>query len=262
MAERKLPCNAIQWDKAKYWQAAWNPWLGCHPCSPACEHCYAAAQTARYNGSFEPHQTTKRNPPRKGVVFCGNMTDLFGEWLTPAESMGFFSRLFHFTRDGSPFPNEATYLFLTKRVSRMAEALRNYTDIPNALFGFTAEDQTRYDARLKEMVEVAERRHWWISAEPLLGAVDLRLNALPCQKPDWVVVGCESGSGKRPCALEWVESIVEQCLDAGVRVFVKQLDMNGVCERDIMRFPSNLRIRQTPWSHKILPIDLPNGRKD
>ena len=92
--------------------------------------------------------------------------------------------------------------------------------------------------------------------------IDQRLNALPFPKTDWVVVGCESGSGKRPCALEWVESIVEQCLDAGVRVFVKQLNINGVCERDIMHFPPNLRIRQTPWSHKILPIDMPNGRKD
>lgn len=248
----------IQWDRAKYWTEAWNPWLGCHPCSPACEHCYAAAQTARYNGSFEPHQTTKRNPPRKGVVFCGNMTDLFGEWLEPVDSMDFFSRLWHFTRDGSPFPNEATYLFLTKRVSRMADALRNYTaEIRNALFGFTAENQTWYDRRLKDMEEIALRRRWWISAEPLLGAIDLRLNALPCPKPDWVVVGCESGSGRRPCPLEWVESIVGQCLDAGVRVFVKQLDVDGVCERDIMKFPPELRWRQTPWADRILPLATP-----
>lgn len=119
-----------------------------------------------------------------------------------------------------------------------------------------------YGGTVLNRVEVAERRHWWISAEPLLGAIDMRLNALPFPKPDWVIIGCESGSGKRPCALEWVESIVEQCLDAGVRVFVKQLNINGVCERDIMHFPPNLRIRQTPWSHKILPIDMPNGRKD
>ena len=249
----------IQWDRAKYWTEAWNPWLGCHPCSPACEHCYAAAQTARYNGSFEPHQTTKRNPPRKGIVFCGNMTDLFGEWIEPVDAMEFFSRLWHFTRDGSPFPNEATYLFLTKRVSRMADALRNYTDVPNALFGFTAEDQTRYDARLKDMEEIALRRRWWISAEPLLGAIDLRLNALPCPKPDWVVVGCESGSGRRPCPLEWVESIVKQCVNNGVKVFVKQLDICGVCERDIMKFPPELRWRQTPWADMILPLATPKG---
>lgn len=255
----KMPYNAIQWDRAKYWMKAWNPWLGCRKCSPACANCYAAAQTARFNGSFEPHPTTRKKPPTRGIVFAGNMTDLFGEWLTTTESMEFFAQLFHFTRDGSPRPNEATYLFLTKRVERMADALRNYTDIPNALFGFTAENQECYDRRLTAMDEVARRRRWWISAEPLLGAVDLRLNALPCPKPEWVVVGCESGSGRRHCPLEWVESIVEQCVDAGVRVFVKQLELDGVCERDITRFPANLRIRQTPWADRILPLNLPKG---
>ena len=255
----KLPYNAIQWDRAKYWTAAWNPWLGCRPCSPACEHCYAAAQTARYNGSFEPHQTTKLNPPRKGVVFCGNMTDLFGEWIEPIQSMEFFSRLFSYTKDGTPHPNDATYLFLTKRVERMADALCCYTKVPNALFGFTAESQRWYDARLEKMKCVAETRRWWISAEPLLGAIDLRLESLSVPKPEWVVVGCESGSGRRPCAPDWVESIVKQCLDAGVRVFVKQLDIGGVCERDITRFPPSLRIRQTPWADKVLPLGLPKG---
>lgn len=252
----KLPYNAIQWDRAKYWTAAWNPWLGCHPCSPACEHCYAAAQTARYNGSFEPHQTKKLNPPRKGVIFCGNMTDLFGEWLSIIESMGFFSRLFQSMRDGSPRPNKATYLFLTKRVSRMADALRPYTDMPNALFGFTAENQEWFDRRCEQGSTIPWRFRTWLSAEPLLGPIDMGGAE---NDFDWVVVGCESGPNRRPCKIEWVESIVEQCLDAGVRVFVKQLNINGVCERDITRFPQNLRIRQTPWADKILPLGLPKG---
>lgn len=35
--------NLIQWPRAKFWDKAWNPVIGCRPCSPACEHCYAAA---------------------------------------------------------------------------------------------------------------------------------------------------------------------------------------------------------------------------
>lgn len=31
----------IQWPRAKYWDKCWNPVIGCRPCSPACEHCYA-----------------------------------------------------------------------------------------------------------------------------------------------------------------------------------------------------------------------------
>lgn len=35
--------NLIQWPRAQYWDKAWNPIIGCKPCSPACENCYAAA---------------------------------------------------------------------------------------------------------------------------------------------------------------------------------------------------------------------------
>lgn len=40
---------------------------------------------------------------------------------------------------------------------------------------------------------------------------------------DWIIVGGESGADARPCAIEWVRSIVEQCDAASVPVFVKQL---------------------------------------
>lgn len=38
----------------------------------------------------------------------------------------------------------------------------------------------------------------------------------------WVIVGGESGPGRREMRLEWLESIVQQCQAAGVPVFVKQ----------------------------------------
>ena len=39
---------------------------------------------------------------------------------------------------------------------------------------------------------------------------------------DWVVIGGESGRGHRPMKIEWLESIVEECREANVPVFVKQ----------------------------------------
>ena len=39
----------------------------------------------------------------------------------------------------------------------------------------------------------------------------------------WVIVGGESGPGARPCDVSWIRSVVGQCRDAGVPVFVKQL---------------------------------------
>lgn len=65
-------------------------------------------------------------------------------------------------------------------------------------------------------------------------------------KIDWVIVGCESGPHRRPCKLEWIESIVEQCKSANVPVFVKQINLNGKVIKDINQFPESLRIRQYP----------------
>lgn len=247
----------IQWPRAKYWDKCWNPVIGCRPCSPACEHCYAAAWARRFLQSFEPHPSKDTRPPRRGVVFCGNMTDLFGDWVPIQKQFSFFSALWHFPEPHSgPRPNEATYLFLTKRVERMCDALRNYTQIPHAYFGFTAENQEWYDKRFDTVLN--EWPMWanlWLSCEPLLGPVELT----PLQQAvyglgvprifKWLVVGCESGPHRRPCKIEWVESIVEQCRAANVPVFVKQICLpNGKFTNKIEEFPEHLRIRQVPWA--------------
>lgn len=43
---------------------------------------------------------------------------------------------------------------------------------------------------------------------------------------DWLIVGGESGPQARESYVEWIRDPVEQCLDAGVAVFVKQLGSN------------------------------------
>jgi len=87
----------------------------------------------------------------------------------------------------------------------------------------------------------------FLSIEPLIGEVNLRRffahsfrcasycgqrrgfdeSARPCDcgrpRIDWVIVGGESGPKARPCDIAWIRSIVRQCKDAGVPVFVKQL---------------------------------------
>lgn len=250
--------NLIQWPRAKYWDKAWNPIIGCKPCSPACENCYAASWAKRFGQSFEPHKSSQPRPPRKGVVFCGNMTDLFGEWMNPYCSSEF---ILHCIGESV----NAYHLWLTKRVENMTDALRKLTShitsaeaircLPKHFernyFGFTAENQEWYNRRIKDFRGCMPR--WakgWLSAEPLLGPIDLGLRYIaPEDTPfDWVVIGCESGPNRRPCKIEWVESIVEQCLDTSVPVFVKQLDIGGKCLTDINKFPEHLRIRQVPWA--------------
>lgn len=246
-----MDSNLIQWPRAKYWTAQWNPVIGCRPCSPACENCYAAAWARRFGQSFEPH-TTKQVPPRKGIVFCGNMTDLFGEWLRPIDSMYFVTC----AECGNKVDFGVTYLWLTKRVDEMNWTLNNMPRVRlNHYFGFTAENQEWYDKRRLQCVDMPQWANSWLSLEPLLGSINYLLLNDPIvkERTKWVVVGCESGPNRRPCKIEWVESIVDQCMAAKVPVFVKQLDINGRCETDINRFPAHLRIRQVPWAKENQP---------
>jgi len=63
---------------------------------------------------------------------------------------------------------------------------------------------------------------------------------------DWVIVGAESGPKRRPCKIEWVRSVVEQCKNSGVRVFVKQLHINGRVSKNPEEWLEELRFRQLP----------------
>lgn len=120
---------------------------------------------------------------------------------------------------------------------------------PRIWLGVTVEDQQRADERIPLLLDTPAAKRF-VSYEPALGPVRLdhldadraapsspwcQINALtgrhtdmgrPCPevaKLDWVIVGGESGPGARPFDLAWARSVVGQCREAGVPVFVKQL---------------------------------------
>lgn len=117
--------------------------------------------------------------------------------------------------------------------------------LPNVWLGTSCEDQQRADERVPLLMECPAAIRF-VSAEPLLGPINLRpwlgtecthedahvepdTNAVICRacdeadQLDWVIVGGESGPGARPCQVQWIRSIVQQCAGAGVSCFNKQL---------------------------------------
>lgn len=125
---------------------------------------------------------------------------------------------------------------------------------PNVWVGTTVEDQRRACERGLALLTIPARVRF-LSMEPLLEAVDLMAverpdNAYfrwrhetglvgPMTEPDdyvyeckrgvdWVIVGGESGPGARPFDLAWASSIIRQCHEAGIPVFVKQMGDNPV----------------------------------
>lgn len=63
---------------------SWNPITGC---KHGCEYCYAAAMARRFDRSFEPQFHPEKleeiNKIKKGIVFAGSNSDMFGDWLNP-----------------------------------------------------------------------------------------------------------------------------------------------------------------------------------
>jgi protein gp37 len=119
------------------------------------------------------------------------------------------------------------WLLLTKRPQNiptlMDEAMNGSFDIdrtfavhmPNVWLGTTAEDQQRWDERVHVLKAVAAKVHF-VSAEPLLGSIQMG-----DERPDWLIVGGESGPKARPMERAWVESLRDQC-DERTAFFFKQ----------------------------------------
>lgn len=114
--------------------------------------------------------------------------------------------------------------------------------LPNIWIGVSVEDQARADERIPLLLQTPAKVRF-LSVEPLLGPVDLKpwLSELA-----WVIAGGESGHGARRCDLAWIRSVVAQCRDAGVPVFVKQLGSRAIDE------PSGLVGKDTPFD--LVPV--------
>jgi protein gp37 len=103
--------------------------------------------------------------------------------------------------------------------------------MPHVWLGVTVEDQAAADERIPILLETPAAVRF-LSCEPLLGPLTLnpwllsehgrrQIGAAP--GIGWVIVGGESGPRARPMDLAWARRIVEQCQNAGVACFVKQV---------------------------------------
>jgi protein gp37 len=103
--------------------------------------------------------------------------------------------------------------------------------LANVWLGVSVEDQARADERIPILLDTPAAVRW-ISAEPLLGRLDVRpymqnplWNDLPSWKQpelNWVVAGGESGPDARPIHPDWARSLRDQCAAAGVPFLFKQ----------------------------------------
>lgn len=218
-----------------------NFWQGCHKVSEGCKNCYMFRDKKRYGQDASIVVRSKPATFNKPLswkdpakVFVCSWSDFFikeaDEWRT--EAYDIMQKTPHLT-----------YLLLTKRAENIASRWGGAQSLAkNIWLGVTTENQEQMCERVPTLLETPATKKF-VSIEPMLGPVSLRI---PIVVLDWVIVGAESGPDRRPCKIEWVRSIVEQCKEAGVPVFVKQLHIDGKVSSDINEWPEDLRIQEFP----------------
>ena len=216
---------------------------------------------------------------RKDFVFCASLADVFEDHPAVAPWRSDLFALIEQTP-------HLTWQLLTKRPENLQAKLpQSWLDSPreNVWLGCTLEDRARARKRLPWLLDTPAAVRF-VSVEPLLEALDLTRVEFFFDGPDeppvtldalrghsnlsgldlegrigWVIVGGESGPGARPFDLEWARSIVSQCREAHVPVFVKQLGARPQMTPgpvswptttshgdDLAEVPEDLRVREFP----------------
>ena len=261
--------SAIEWTDATV-----NFWWGCTKVGPGCDHCYAEAFDKRTGGAHwgtgAPRRQiasaaktlAKMNRQGGKRVFIQSMSDLFDnevpvEWFREAwiEIIAAY---------------QCRIQIVTKRISMVEkrfQAIGGAIWPAHAGLMITVVNQVEADRDIPRLLALkAKLGIPWagLSVEPMLGPVELMhiplmtdpnskvlLNALTGrtslgeQTPrlDWVIVGGESGPKARPMNPTWARVIRDQCQDAGVAFFMKQM---GGLRKPFDPIPEDLMIREFP----------------
>lgn len=217
--------TGIKWTDHTF-NIAW----GCSKVSPGCQFCYAERDSKRYGFDVWGLDTERRTfgekhwmepyawnnkaaaEMKKAKVFCSSMCDIYENHMTITQER---IRLWGIIRN-TPW---LIWQLLTKRPERIKDCTPS--DIfgrDNVWIGTSAENQEWWDRRVPVLLTVPDTK-LFVSVEPMLGPVVAGKHAFDL---DWVIIGGESGSHRRPCRSSWISNLVMECSKAGAAVFVKQ----------------------------------------
>ena len=219
-----------------------------------------------------------REAERTGVrprVFCASLADVFDNEVDPA----WRADLFKLIAD----TQNLNWLLLTKRVGNVMKMANEVADMPrtgshtghliahqwrngsppkNVWLGATVVNQEEADRDIPKLLTVPAAKRF-LSIEPMLGPMLLPFERLrewnriallnqqehAVSRIDWVIVGGESGPGARPMSPDWARSIRDQCEEAGVALFVKQMGGSRDKRGELFDLPDDLRIREVPHAN-------------
>ena len=197
------------------WALNFTKWF-CTKCSPGCQNCYMFDMAKRYpaNAANRPVWRSNalkelRKVPPGAFVFVGDMYDQYHEqmptmWIHRVHNLATYQR------------PDVEFMFLTKRIERVAQLSPHLSWPENVWLGVTVENVDyvwRIDY-LRALPAVTK----FVSFEPLLadlGEIDL-------SGIDLAIVGAESGTNRRPFDRDWARNLRAQCQRDGAAFFYKQ----------------------------------------
>jgi protein gp37 len=238
--------------KISWSDATWNVVTGCTKISEGCLRCYIdrtppfRMAQRKFNGpgigattgvklhSDRLHIPLRWRKPR--MIFVCSLADLFHDEVPDR----FIAEVFAVI---SLAPRHV-FQVLTKRHARLrmllnterfwslvdeARTMRGHRplagDAPhvleNAWIGVSTENQKWADMRIPALLQTPAAVRW-ISAEPLLGPINLHDEWLTPNGLSWGVTGGESGHHARPMHPHWARGLRDQCVKSGVAFHFKQ----------------------------------------
>lgn len=237
-----------------------NLWWGCTKVHTGCDNCYAEKLSKRFGNNIwgnynarkeitsvwrELNKIQKEAQKNQQIkrVFIGSMMDIFEKTMPltsvngSAYNTGFLrDRLFSLISIGR-YPN-IQFLLLTKRPSNINKYIpENWkTDPPeNVMFGTSVSNQHTAKTLIPQLLQVNGKR--FLSVEPQINEIVFDKSLLI--GINWIIQGGESGSHKRPFKLDWAIKMRNQCAEANILYFFKQIDGKQPIpeELKIMEFP-------------------------
>jgi protein gp37 len=179
------------------------------------------------------------------LLWAGDMSELFLPGRPQAVLDRTISRL--------AWPDHIIGLILVKPVRRMvayinaqpASVQQRWRE--KLWLGFSAENQAWFDLRWSAMRELAQRGWFvFVSIAPMLGPVTLPDDFLGLAR--WVICSGEQGPREhvRYMPPSWARAVRDQCIDADVPFFMKQMSGKRPIPPDLQKFRQFPQVREFP----------------
>jgi len=228
-------------SKIEWTEKTWNPITGCTEVSEGCKNCYAKSMAGRlkamgvkkYKNEFDVtlHHDEIDKPlhwKKPCKIFVCSMGDFFHSDVPPE----FIDELLE-VMGTCP---QHTFQILTKRPENIYDKLYKVTkEFPLRYLGGNDYVENVWIGTTIESSHHLKRSKWlrgfpasvkFLSIEPMLSDIDLVSHKTHLDV-DWVIAGCESGANRRHANIDWFRSLRDQCIDAEIPFFLKQMEVDN-----------------------------------